>query len=108
MQQNEPKQDETLVIVTADHSHSFTITGYGKRNSSVFGDATVSIKHSQKWDKRFPGTFTKIQYAQSKAPVEQKYNQPEEVTHHKDHLFSGSVSKSDVDHGADDVPVYAR
>jgi alkaline phosphatase len=108
LQQNEQKQDETLVIVTADHSHSFTITGYGKRNSSVFGDATVSIKHAQKWDKRFPGTFTKIQYAQSKAPVDQKYDQPKEATHHKDHLFSGSVSKSDVDHGADDVPVYAR
>lgn len=33
------KNDETLKIVTADHSHSFIINGYSNRNESIYGFA---------------------------------------------------------------------
>lgn len=29
--------DDTMIIVTADHSHTFTISGYAPRNQSIFG-----------------------------------------------------------------------
>lgn len=32
-----PVSDETLITVTADHSHVFTIGGYAKRGNPVFG-----------------------------------------------------------------------
>ena len=34
--------DETLVMVSADHSHVFTIGGYGRRGANLFGVGTAS------------------------------------------------------------------
>ena len=42
--------DETLVIVTADHSHSMQFIGYDARNTSVFDN--VEVENSNK--KLFP------------------------------------------------------
>ena len=36
------EEDETLIVVTGDHSHSFTITGYPKRGNPIEGSFLIS------------------------------------------------------------------
>ena len=34
--------EETLVIVTADHAHTFTLAGYASRGNPIFGKWAIS------------------------------------------------------------------
>ena len=46
---------DTLIVVTADHSHAFTYSGYPNRGSDIFGIAEISDK-----DKK---SFSTLSYA---------------------------------------------
>merc|ERR1712150_302480 len=57
-------KDETLIVITADHSHMFAMGGYGWRGYDIRSPAPVDI-----WDNGFYGTkdvlpFTTLGYAQ--------------------------------------------
>lgn len=36
---------DTLIVVTADHSHTFVISGYPYRGNGIFGNATLFISN---------------------------------------------------------------
>ena len=41
---NMTSEDETLIVVTADHSHVFTIGGYSERGNDILGKLeTISV-----------------------------------------------------------------
>ena len=43
------EQDETLVVVTADHSHAFTVGGLTPINNPILGKLSYSICILGKW-----------------------------------------------------------
>jgi len=99
------KSDETLVIVTADHSHVFTVGGYQTRGNPIFG---FTNKNSPALDGQ---NFTTLGYyngpgaqinGSRKAPTAEQLKNPEfEWT-------SSLVPLVEDTHGGEDVGIYAR
>jgi alkaline phosphatase len=99
------EEKDTLIVVTADHSHAFTYNGYPARGSDVFGIAELSDID------QLP--YSTLSYANGKG-----YNN----TYHsngtrqdlrlqdltdKDTRFIATVQKDSETHGAEDVGVWA-
>ena len=38
-------EEDTLIVVTADHSHTFIINGYPHPDNDIFGNIPISDKH---------------------------------------------------------------
>ncbi|KAJ4430742.1 hypothetical protein ANN_19333, partial [Periplaneta americana] len=75
-------EDETLIVVTADHAHTMSFSGYPKRGNSIFGDANY----------RFPAT----------APLSSETHGGDDVAVFArgpwSHLFSGSFEQNYIPH----------
>jgi alkaline phosphatase len=106
--------DDTLIIVTADHSHTLTISGYAKRGNPILGLSSTSLDGSP--DKALDGMpYTTLGYM----------NGPGACTATKEGFDCTRKDLSDVDttdkdflqqslypmwsetHGGDDVAIFA-
>jgi alkaline phosphatase len=104
--------DETLIIVTADHSHTFTIGGYPIRGNNILGltqevDGKGMLEEKPRVDKNGK-PFTTLGYANGKG-----YRQGErpeltqsEVTN-SEFKQEAAVPLSDETHGGEDVAIFA-
>ena len=109
-------QAETLIIVTADHSHTFTLGGYPTRGNPILGKV-ISNDSTGK-----PGTtykladddkpFTTIGYQSGPGGAWVGGPRPDlseiDTTNEKNFLQQAGLPLEDETHGGEDVAVYAR
>ncbi|XP_001603241.1 alkaline phosphatase 4 [Nasonia vitripennis] len=101
--------DETLVIVTADHSHAFTMNGYPERGNDILG--LTESGSSQKYET--------LSYANGPGFFYHRLNDTNNVNHtwkdlvndenRKDPFYRHFAARylKDETHGGEDVGVYA-
>ena len=129
------KPTDTLIVVTADHSHTLSISGYPKRGNPILGLVVGSIGEgapSNEPVKDLSGKpYTTLHYANGPGYTGQSDAQPEgaKLFPHKPTSYQGtklgrpdlneeevegpaylqesSVPLSSETHGGEDVPIYA-
>ena len=131
MERTDPR--DTLIIVTADHSHTFTIAGYPRRGNPILGKV-VEPEHPTKEYAQDPLglPYTTLGYANGPGYTGQSVTQPEgskKFPHHgpgyhgiatgrpdltgidttaPDYMQESTMPMESETHGGEDVAIYAR
>ncbi|XP_037561915.1 alkaline phosphatase, tissue-nonspecific isozyme [Dermacentor silvarum] len=93
------KMDDSLLVVTADHSHTFTMGGYPKRGTNILGIAGYSdVNHLP---------FTVITYGNGPGFSTSKENFTNEEVAKPDYVQRSAFPLKQETHGGEDVAVYA-
>jgi len=96
-------QEETLLLVTADHSHSFSLAGYMKRGKSILGspDSPVALDGKK---------YTSLGYLTGPGGVINKIRPDMRYADTSDprFKFQALVPTKSGTHSAEDVGIYAR
>lgn len=105
--------DDTLMIVTADHSHVFTIAGYPARGNNILG-LVREVSEDGKIQKE-PATdinkkpFTTLSYANGTGYVAgERPNLTQEQVTSPDYKQEATVPKTAETHGGEDVAIFAE
>ncbi|KAK3599101.1 hypothetical protein CHS0354_016358 [Potamilus streckersoni] len=97
---------DTLIVVTADHSHVFNIAGYPYRGNNILGLVDPISEELGPMDGM---PYTTLIYGNG--PNYSNGNRTNLTgvdTTHKDFVFSSAVPMADETHGAEEVAIYAR
>ncbi|KAI0978700.1 hypothetical protein GJ496_001565 [Pomphorhynchus laevis] len=101
--------DDTQIVVSADHSHVFTVGGYAYRNNDIFGFAANEKENGSNVDGM---PFTSILYGNgpgyinSSDRLNKSYWNTVDL-HSHDFKYHSAVPLNSESHGAEDVIVYA-
>ncbi|KAK2108292.1 hypothetical protein P7K49_013457 [Saguinus oedipus] len=96
-------EEDTLTLVTADHSHVFSFGGYTLRGSSVFGLAPSKAQDSKAYTSILYGNGPGYAFSSSVRP---DVNESESGS--PDYKQQAAVPLSSETHGGEDVAVFAR
>ena len=100
--------DDTLIVVTGDHSHTLTISGYAKRGNPILG-ISVGVDDEPIYDKNGK-TYSTIGFANgpgaAEKPAERRMLTSEETTK-PDYVQESLVPLSSETHGGEDLGIYA-
>ncbi len=105
--------DETLIIVTADHSHTFNMGGYPIRGNNILGltqevDGKGMLEEKAKGDKNGQ-PFTTLNYANGKgARSGDRPNLTQAEVTNPDYKQEATIPLADETHGGEDVAIFAN
>ena len=93
-------EDGTLIVVSADHSHTLTINGYAKRGTSILGLAGTDDDHQN---------YTTLMYGNGPgAHVHSGKDNRLKNLLDPDHTYKSAAYADIAKHGSEDVPVYSH
>eukprot|EP00794_Sanderia_malayensis_P012975 gene12975-14309_t len=101
--QSMTKEEETLIIVTADHSHTFMIAGYPKRGNPILGLASSNTASDKK-------KWTTLGYLNGPGAKKSSLRDDPALsdTTAKGYKQQSLVPFGSETHGGEDVGIYAR
>ncbi len=100
--------EETLIVVTGDHSHTLTISGYAKRGNPILG-VSVGVDDEPIYGKDGK-TYTTIGFANGPGGAEKPTERPmltSEETMKPDFVQPSLVPLGSETHGGEDLGIYA-
>lgn len=100
--------DETLIVVTGDHSHTLTISGYAKRGNPILG-ISIGVDDEPIYGKDGK-TYTTIGFANGPGGAEKPTERPmltSEETMKPDFVQHSLVPLGSETHGGEDLGIYA-
>ena len=104
--------DETLIIVTADHSHTLFIQGYPARGNNILGlvrevgsDGELEPNYAVDLDRK---PYTTLGYANgTSARVGARLDLKQETVLQPDYKQEANIRKTSETHGGEDVAIFA-
>uniref|UniRef100_A0A147BU38 alkaline phosphatase n=1 Tax=Ixodes ricinus TaxID=34613 RepID=A0A147BU38_IXORI len=93
--------NDTLIVVTADHSHTMTISGYPERGNNILGIAGYSGTGANL-------AYTTLSYANGPEGGKELKNLTEEETSSVEFVQPATFLRRRETHGGEDVAVYAE
>lgn len=105
------REEDTLIIVTADHSHTLTMAGYASRGNPILGlSNTVDAEGNSSPELAYDGLpYTTLGYANGPGAINATRQQlNEENVTAKDFKQPALVPMEYETHGGEDVAIYAR
>ena len=100
------READTLILVTADHSHTLTISGYPRRGNPILGKVESVIGETNKDAMGRP--YTTLSYANGPGYRAEIPDLSDVDTTDKDFLQIAGVPMGSETHAGEDVAAYAR
>lgn len=97
---------DTLIIVTADHSHTFVMAGYPKRGNAILGVSKNQNNEVVLANDGIP--YTSLGYANGRAHGRKASSQGFEHSEDKDFHQEVGIALTAETHGSDDVALHAK
>lgn len=99
-------ESDTLILVTADHSHTLTISGYPKRGNPILGKVESALGEENRDAMGRP--YTTLSYANGPGYRPEVPDLTEVDTEAKEFLQVATIPLGSETHGGEDVAAYAR